>query len=1810
MIRNMGLKVVVSILAIVFTFDSLGLSQVILPNSGRALPSVTIPNNLGTIDEYNQIDSNRPLLIHIQDAHANYSAQKNIKNILAELKETQDIDFVFVEGASGFLDAKHLQFTDDSELNRRVAEHLARLGEFTAADLYLSEYGNQMKFLGIENTLLYKENINYLKQVYSKEENIFDWVLEAKEQLLSEVTRLNNKGLLQLMRIYFELESENPNLSRVLKTLNELSVDKIGRDLREAKEQVSFPNLVRFLRLMDQEGNIQVKTLEKEWSEIKGLLEKSNQLSLEGLDVLVEEVLFENNQQKLEKSKYSFRFLLEHLYASLEVFNFDFNDYPQFKKLARQFVYEEELNGREVFDEIDRWVDLLFNHVAKQGEELAVVHNAKLFQLIEKLLLLKLNRQNWLAIQNDQKGVSTFYLLDEKIKPLIESAVLFYQFAEAREHAFIKTIKKNFPEDKQFKAVIITGGFHSKALRESFRENEWNYVGVSPKIQNSSNQSYIKTILGRHPEDIETSQAMGQAYAVSAEVAKDLGVEVNSRSLLLGNVINFQQRGMALETENVSANSLGKKKKKKWTAYFGFGKKDEPEREPEPEESPLIRGFMEKDANILTGPRAITAEEPLIVQVGERDFYYVSDQVIARIDEHGNVIERVNFLNVPLRHWENSFDRDTKRGRWAVNEREILLIEQALLLGQYARILPIKRPKKIAENRYELNVRLPRSVRGMKSPISHLVGQYVTGENIYADPTFAERTTTKGFLANASEEGMVFPVIAEVSPKYEKSTNDIRVTDEARGMVHELNAYRLVYPREPSRGYEVIKNYVAKTVFVEGNAALHYWGFNYMGSDTDHMARIQEPTLDFTQALKEASGETEKKYLIELFVRRMETLWEWDFVDHSPLFSNWGFNQKGNLVLTKFRSLLINQDFEGPLRVPNRKRPPVYLKRKIQFFVDYVLNNTAYLYQIDPELAKLFYQRVAATPFGDSKKRTYFINEILASAAREVRQAYYPKSERVRGELIDWETHWQIFEREIEKIIGSDPTEYSQIVERLTKFFEIPVKRKRTEIAAMLMTVDKGKSDKVHARGPKRRIIERWRNRFQQPYEVINKPFSNTPYQEHLTFIESYINLLEDFARPEDKETFKSNRGLIRGYLTGNNLSASQRNWIEDLIKRSEMVSISGWSEEQVRDFRQLIKRRQRLIDKGIKLMSSEWEFYVGSDVPQFQLRVPSRGPQRAYHFLVTRTINRKSKRVMIYDYSDVALGQSRTRFKIIRTYFEAIKQNSAWQELLLRLKPLNFLQWHASVTGLDTQQTIIEEAPVTRVRQFSPMASNVLRRANDAVQEVQARQFFNSVKSAKGSTIIAGRRIVQKESSKEPKPKNVVKNPLKPATPRKFKKPVGNRTRSGPVRRPKRNQPPQLTPQPNRRRVIGGNRRVNVPLPQPSRQRRLMLPYRAPKSTDSASTLFRNPSAVKTPPPTPRRTRELFDDETIMRGFPKPPPLIRRKRSPPSRRERRRFDGQSLGKALIQGFGVEQQPSELVSSLNIDFWAEFFAERQRSLLGVGSVTLNVADRVVSLEELELPGYLNFVLRNAEFQSAAGGQWLRSKRQLFQEEAVRFAVVGDKGVISGVYEELFGQNDELSIAVLTSSELSEKLIKGIVWALINQKKLIVRIINDGKNQELLKQLNRTVPAGVFNQRLVSINDLGVTSPELINRVLRDRDRKLYDLAKSLDPTISSNVDITERIVVWAHPLVLESVDQGLFSKVIAISSDENLDMSQLYQWGIVRKLAANEGRLSPRLREDLRLSGSGVYVFMDQLTYLRELSKQHHIFEKHLAVSA
>ena len=102
-----------------------------------------LPAELGKVSEIIPVPGAKNVIIHIEEAHANYAAQTNIRDILKLLREQYGIKQVFSEGAGYELHPEALDISrGNAGVRKTVNDRLMRAGELTGTEAFLMEPGS------------------------------------------------------------------------------------------------------------------------------------------------------------------------------------------------------------------------------------------------------------------------------------------------------------------------------------------------------------------------------------------------------------------------------------------------------------------------------------------------------------------------------------------------------------------------------------------------------------------------------------------------------------------------------------------------------------------------------------------------------------------------------------------------------------------------------------------------------------------------------------------------------------------------------------------------------------------------------------------------------------------------------------------------------------------------------------------------------------------------------------------------------------------------------------------------------------------------------------------------------------------------------------------------------------------------------------------------------------------------------------------------------------------------------------------------------------------------------------------------------------------------------------------------------------------------------------------------------------------------------------------------------------------------------------------------------------------------------------
>lgn len=530
----------------------------------REIPSslrIDIPSELATLDGLYEapLQQDPKLILHIQNAHANYGAQQKIKELLQYLEKHYAMKTIFVEGASEDLNPDYLKMFPDRERNMKLAEFLAKQGELTGAEMYLLEADNpglgtrdsslekmrdpnksrgtsyvsraddrKVKAHGIEDAGLYRENYDALKKVFGSEVTVKRYLEGFEGRLSTLASKVFSKDLLKLLEEWKKFEKGHREFIPYVKGLATESKRVLGVDLESLLSQIEWPQITRLLVL---------QTMEKELDMQKGLAER---------DLLIQFLKEKKASVKLITAIENFRDqqvtvlqgtrggaaapvqprdLMEQLVTEAGPKGFYFYNYPHFSLYAGYLILKSEMDPKGLFGEIRVLFTRILDQLAGSQREKKLLALYRNEEMVRKLLNLELTRKDWQEVLAKKDLLAMDPLVAElkeigtavsresglplsnfETKPVnskfrgevmeVQTAAYgFYEAARKREDVFYEKIDSVMRKESLNKAVLITGGFHTDGITELLREHEISYGTLTPRLSEKSDENLYRNVM-------------------------------------------------------------------------------------------------------------------------------------------------------------------------------------------------------------------------------------------------------------------------------------------------------------------------------------------------------------------------------------------------------------------------------------------------------------------------------------------------------------------------------------------------------------------------------------------------------------------------------------------------------------------------------------------------------------------------------------------------------------------------------------------------------------------------------------------------------------------------------------------------------------------------------------------------------------------------------------------------------------------------------------------------------------------------------------------------------------------------------------------------------------------------------------------------------------------------------------------------------------------------------------------------------------------------------------------------------------------
>ena len=139
------------------SFESAPLPEAPVEKIPLTLETVRIPTQHGTLKQ--TYAAREPFILHIQDAHANYEAQKHLSHILEHLIRMHGLSLVLVEGGSRNDSLSYMRAYANLEKRKQVAEEFLKAGKISGENFLDLTSDYDFTVYGVERPELYDRNM-------------------------------------------------------------------------------------------------------------------------------------------------------------------------------------------------------------------------------------------------------------------------------------------------------------------------------------------------------------------------------------------------------------------------------------------------------------------------------------------------------------------------------------------------------------------------------------------------------------------------------------------------------------------------------------------------------------------------------------------------------------------------------------------------------------------------------------------------------------------------------------------------------------------------------------------------------------------------------------------------------------------------------------------------------------------------------------------------------------------------------------------------------------------------------------------------------------------------------------------------------------------------------------------------------------------------------------------------------------------------------------------------------------------------------------------------------------------------------------------------------------------------------------------------------------------------------------------------------------------------------------------------------------------------------------------------------------------
>lgn len=441
-----------------------------------------VPFDYSHVEDFYTGSTDR-LIIHIQDAHANFSGQKNLSETLRCLMREYPVSDVLVEGSSENVSLSGARESFSGNDLKKAADKLLFYGIISGEEHLNLTSSADMKLLGVEDDDLYQANLRSYKTVVENRESALAYIKQLKRAANHLKKSLYPEALLTYEQI------PETEFMKKISDMQRLSEDA-GLQLS------AYSEIKKFTLLKTLESEIDFDELNRQLIYLMGAMNadlKDMPQSASQSEQLVWAVQLKESAEISGIETGGLEVLDQYLDYLREFIKLDFKKLTEEADAAEEKMYALLLSERDsgTLHSIDRYLDLL-----EKGYRIRMTSSdTETFNLSRK----DFDTKSIVAFFNLKLAeLGHFDSLVEFSPALDNSGSIigyFYSLVNSRDKAFMRNILRAFEGDSAKVKFLISGGYHTRHISQLLRDSGISYITLSPKITDQTDHADYEKLL-------------------------------------------------------------------------------------------------------------------------------------------------------------------------------------------------------------------------------------------------------------------------------------------------------------------------------------------------------------------------------------------------------------------------------------------------------------------------------------------------------------------------------------------------------------------------------------------------------------------------------------------------------------------------------------------------------------------------------------------------------------------------------------------------------------------------------------------------------------------------------------------------------------------------------------------------------------------------------------------------------------------------------------------------------------------------------------------------------------------------------------------------------------------------------------------------------------------------------------------------------------------------------------------------------------------------------------------------------------------